>query len=71
MSTTNIHDIAHAGPDDRLHEVAALLAQGLQRARAKGAASVLAQPAESRFDLGFPGEQRVHANPSMTSGERA
>lgn len=71
MSTTNIHDIAHAGPDGRLHEVAALLALGLQRARAKGAVSTSAQTAENEFDLGFPGGQRVHANPSMTSGERA
>lgn len=71
MNTANIHDIAHAGTDDRLREVAALLAHGLQRSRAKGAVSTPAQTAESEFDLGFPGGQRVHANPSMTSGERA
>lgn len=71
MSTANIFDSAHAGPDDRLREVAALLALGLQRARAKGTALTPTQVTESEFDLGFPGGQRVHANPSMTNGERA
>lgn len=70
MSTTNIQDIARMGPDRRLREVAAILAQGLRRARAKSAFPPLTACVESKFSLGYSGEQRVHANPSTTLGER-
>jgi hypothetical protein len=71
MNTINNLDVARLGRDGRLREVAAALAAGLLRARAKGMAPTLSGCTESEFGLGFSGEQRVHANPSMTNGERA
>lgn len=71
-----MHQINHLPPDrmtpeQRRREIAALLANGLARLRSSGAEPSATMAAESEFDLGFSGEQRVHANPSMVPGERA
>jgi hypothetical protein len=49
-------------PEQRRQEVAGLLANGLVRLRTAGVRAAPLHPAESKFDLGFSGDQRVHAD---------
>ena len=62
-----MHQIKHTPPeamtpDQRRQEVAGLLANGLVRLRTAGLRAAQPHPLESEFDLGFPGDQRVHAD---------
>lgn len=50
-------------PEQRRHEIALLLANGLARLRASGAEPSATMAAESEFELGFSGHQRVHCDP--------
>lgn len=47
-------------PEQRRHEIASLLANGLARLRISGAERPANIAAESRFELGFSANQRVH-----------
>ena len=63
-----MHQIKHTPPEamtpqQRRQEVAGLLANGLVRLRTAGLRAATAQPQESKFDLGFTGNQRVHSDP--------
>jgi hypothetical protein len=63
-----MHQIKHTPPeamtpDQRRQEVAGLLANGLVRLRTAGLRAAQPHPLESEFDLGFSGDQRVHADP--------
>ena len=63
-----MHQIKHTPPEamtpqQRRQEVAGLLANGLVRLRTAGLRVATAQPQESKFDLGFTGDQRVHSDP--------
>jgi hypothetical protein len=63
-----MHQIKHTPPEamtpqQRRQEVAGLLANGLVRLRTASLRAVAAQPTESKFDLGFTGDQRVHSDP--------
>jgi hypothetical protein len=66
MTPSNLYDPARMTPAQRRMEVAALLAQGLQRLRG-GDAHDGADGASSPVDLGFGGHPRVHANPAHRS----
>mgnify|MGYP001034761678 FL=1 len=62
-----MHQIKHTPPEamtpqQRRQEVAGLLANGLVRLRTASLSAATAQPQESQFDLGFTGDQRVHAD---------
>ena len=50
-------------PEQRRHEIASLLANGLARLRISGAEQSASRAAESEFELGFCGNQRVHTDP--------
>jgi hypothetical protein len=50
-------------PAQRRQEIAALLANGLVRLRAANARAHAEGRAESGFDLGFAGHQRVYTDP--------
>lgn len=50
-------------PEQRRHEIAALLANGLARLRSSGIAQSANMATESEFELGFSGNQRVHSDP--------
>lgn len=50
-------------PEQRRREIASLLANGLARLRNGGAAQPANMAAESEFELGFSGNQRVHSDP--------
>lgn len=57
-------------PEQRRHEIASLLANGLARLRISGAEQSASITAEGEFDLGFSGNQRVHTDPvNKTSTE--
>jgi hypothetical protein len=56
-------------PAQRRQEVAALLANGLVRLRAANARAHSEGRAESGFDLGFSGPQRVHTDPVNQTAE--
>jgi hypothetical protein len=63
-----MHQIKHTPPEamtpaQRRQEVAGLLANGLVRLRTAGIRVAQQHPLESEFDLGFSGDQRVHADP--------
>jgi hypothetical protein len=63
-----MHQIKHTPPEamtpeQRRQEVAGLLANGLVRLRTASLRAATAHPTESEFDLGFPGDQRVHSDP--------
>ncbi|MCM8623679.1 MAG: hypothetical protein NFW16_18580 [Candidatus Accumulibacter sp.] len=50
--------------EQRRHEIASLLANGLIRLRSCGQSPQAGNVArENGFDLGFSGEQRVHSHP--------
>ena len=54
-------------PDQRRHEIASLLANGLARLRSNGVAQSANTTTESEFELAIPPERRVHevSNPSI------
>lgn len=63
-----MHQINHLPPErmtpeQRRHEIASLLANGLARLRSSGIAQSVNMAAESEFELGFSGHQRVHSDP--------
>jgi hypothetical protein len=63
-----MHQINHLPPErmtpeQRRHEIASLLANGLARLRSSGIAQSANMAAESEFELGFSGNQRVHTDP--------
>ena len=47
-------------PEQRRHEIASLLANGLVRLRSSGVAQSANEPAESEFGLAIPSERSVH-----------
>ena len=54
-------------PEQRRHEIASLLANGLERLRRSGVAQSANVAAESEFELAIPSERSVHqvSNPSV------
>ena len=50
-------------PEQRRHEIASLLANGLARLRISGAEQSANRTEASEFELGFSGNQRVHTDP--------
>jgi hypothetical protein len=50
-------------PEQRRHEIASLLANGLARLRISGVEQSATMAEESEFELGFSGNQRVHTDP--------
>lgn len=50
-------------PEQRRREIASLLANGLARLRSSAVASSATGATESKFELGFSGDQRVHTDP--------
>lgn len=50
-------------PEQRRHEIASLLANGLARLRITGTEQPANIAEESEFELGFSGNQRVHSDP--------
>ena len=70
-----MHQINHLPPErmtpeQRRHEIASLLANGLARLRVCGAEQSARIAEEGEFELGFSGNQRVHSDPvNMTTTE--
>ena len=63
-----MHQINHLPPDrmtpeQRRHEIASLLANGLARLRICSAKKSAHIPEASEFELGLSGNQRVHSDP--------
>lgn len=58
-------------PEQRRREIASLLANGLVRLRNGGAAQSANMAAESEFELGFSGHQRLHSHPVNNTLEEA
>ena len=63
-----MHQINHLPPErmtpeQRRHEIASLLANGLARLRISGTEQYAIRAEESEFELGFSGNQRVHTDP--------
>ena len=63
-----MHQINHLPPErmtpeQRRHEVASLLANGLARLRITGTEQSATMAEASEFELGFSGNQRVHSDP--------
>ena len=63
-----MHQINHLPPErmtpeQRRHEIASLLANGLARLRISGAEQSANRAEASEFELGFSGNQRVHSDP--------
>ena len=50
-------------PEQRRHEIASLLANGLARLRFTGVEESANSTEASEFELGFSGNQRVHTDP--------
>lgn len=50
-------------PDQRRHEIASLLTNGLVRLRNSAVAPSAKVDRESTFELGFSDDQRVHTDP--------
>lgn len=50
-------------PEQRRREIASLLANGIVRLRSANAGPSARRTAESAFELGFSGHQRVHSDP--------
>jgi hypothetical protein len=55
--------------DDRLDEVAVLLARGIARLWADSVAKSANVAVQSQFGLGYSGDQRVHTGPHNTVTE--
>ena len=71
-----MHRFNHLPPDrmtqeQRRREIASLLANGLVRLRNGGAAQSANMAAESEFELGFSGHQRLHSHPVNNTLEEA
>lgn len=67
-----MHEINQVPPDrmtpqQRRREIASLLANGLVRLRSAHARPCATRTAESEFELGFCGHQRVHSDPANTT----
>ena len=63
-----MHQINHLPPErmtpeQRRHEIASLLANGLARLRFTGVEESANRTEASEFELGFSGNQRVHSDP--------
>lgn len=58
-------------PEQRRREIASLLANGLVRLRNDCAAQSANIAAESEFELGFSGHQRLHSHPVNNTLEEA
>ena len=63
-----MHQINHLPPErmtseQRRHEIASLLANGLARLRITGTEQSATMAEASEFELGFSGNQRVHTDP--------
>ena len=63
-----MHQINHLPPErmtpeQRRHEIASLLANGLARLRISGAEKSAHIAEASEFELGLSGTQRVHSDP--------
>ena len=63
-----MHQINHLPPErmtpeQRRHEIASLLANGLARLRFSGAEQSAHIAEASEFELGLSGNQRVHSDP--------
>jgi len=63
-----MHQINHLPPErmtpeQRRHEIASLLANGLARLRISGAEQSAHNAEASEFELGLSGNQRVHSDP--------
>ena len=63
-----MHQINHLPPErmtpeQRRHEIASLLANGLARLRITGIEQSANRAEASRFELAFSGNQRVHTDP--------
>lgn len=63
-----MHQINHLPPErmtpeQRRHEIASLLANGLARLRISGAEQSALIAEASEFELGLSGNQRVHSDP--------
>jgi hypothetical protein len=63
-----MHQINHLPPErmtpeQRRHEIASLLANGLARLRICGTEQSARIAEEGEFELGFSGNQRVHSDP--------
>ncbi len=54
-------------PEQRRHEIASLLANGLVRLRSGGIPSSATMAPESEIELGFSGHQRLHTDPDNNS----
>jgi hypothetical protein len=63
MCTINHLPPERMTPEQRRHEIASLLANGLARLRISGAEQSASRTSESEFELGFSGNQRVHTDP--------
>jgi hypothetical protein len=63
MHQTNHLQPERMTPEQRRHEIASLLANGLARLRISGAEQSASRAEESEFELGFSGNQRVHTGP--------
>jgi hypothetical protein len=66
-----MHQINHLPPErmtpeQRRHEIASLLANGLARLRISGAEQSAHLAEASEFELGLSGNQRVHSDPGNT-----
>ena len=69
-----MHQINHLHPErmtpeQRRHEIASLLVNGLARLRRSGIAQSANMAAESEFELGFFGHQRLHSHPVNNTRE--
>ena len=63
-----MHQINHLPPErmtpeQRRHEIASLLANGLARLRITGTEQSANRAGAGEFELGFSGNQRVHTDP--------
>lgn len=63
-----MHQINHLPPErmtpeQRRHEIASLLANGLARLRITGTEQSAARAEANEFELDFSGNQRVHTDP--------
>lgn len=63
-----MYPINHCPPErmtseQRRHEIASLLANGLARLRISGTEQPTNHVKESEFELGFSGNQRIHTDP--------
>mgnify|MGYP001250063865 CR=1 FL=1 len=71
MCTINHLPPERMTPEQRRQEVASLLAHGLLRLRDDVFAQSVGPCAESEFELGFSGHQRLHSHPINNTLEEA